>query len=70
MYMYVYTRCSELRLIGHSFTIGTSYERAAPLTEKKDASAGLSDFSVRGAARRHFFSAIGAALSLEVLTVK
>jgi hypothetical protein len=33
-------------------------------------SAGLSDFSVRDAARRHFFSASGAALSQEVPTVK
>jgi hypothetical protein len=36
------------------FTVGTSYERAAPLAEK-NAAAGLSDFSVRGAARRHIF---------------
>jgi hypothetical protein len=35
------------------FTVGTAYERAAPLAEK-NAAAGLSDFSVRGAARRHF----------------
>jgi hypothetical protein len=35
------------------FTVGTSYESAAPLVEK-NAAAGLSDFSVRGAARRHF----------------
>jgi hypothetical protein len=35
------------------FTVGTSYERAAPLAEKNTA-AGLSDFSVRGAAWRHF----------------
>jgi hypothetical protein len=32
--------------------------------------AGLSDFPVRGAARRHFFSASGAALSQEIPTVK
>jgi hypothetical protein len=35
------------------FTVGTSRERPAPLAEK-NAAAGLSDFSVRGAARRHF----------------
>jgi hypothetical protein len=51
------------------FTFGTSYERAAPLAEKNSA-AGLSDFSVRGAARRHFSLASGAALSQEVTTVK
>jgi hypothetical protein len=32
------------------FTVRTSYERAAPLAEKN---AGLSDFSVHGAPRRH-----------------
>jgi hypothetical protein len=32
------------------FTVGTPYERAAPLAEK-NAAVGLSDFSVRGAAR-------------------
>jgi hypothetical protein len=36
------------------FTFGTSYERAAPLAEK-NSSADLSDSSVRGAARRHFY---------------
>jgi hypothetical protein len=35
------------------FTVGTSYERAAPLAEK-NTTAGLSDLSVRDAARRHF----------------
>jgi hypothetical protein len=50
-------------------TVGTSYERAAPLAEK-NAAAGLSDFSVRGAAMRHFFSANGAAVSQEVPAVK
>jgi hypothetical protein len=35
------------------FTVGTSYERAVPLADK-NAAAGLSDFSVSGAARRHF----------------
>jgi hypothetical protein len=35
------------------FTVGTSYERAAPLV-KKNAIAGLSDFSVRGAVRWQF----------------
>jgi hypothetical protein len=35
------------------FTAGTSFETTAPLAEK-NATAGLSDFSVRGAARRHF----------------
>jgi hypothetical protein len=34
------------------FTVGTSYERAAPLAEK-NAALGLSDFSVSGDARRH-----------------
>jgi hypothetical protein len=35
------------------FTVGTSYERAAPLAEK-NAAADVSDFSVFGAVRRHF----------------
>jgi hypothetical protein len=35
------------------FTVGTSYKRAAPLAEK-NATAGLSDFSVRGAAWWYF----------------
>jgi hypothetical protein len=35
------------------FTVGTPCEIAAPLAEK-NAAAGLSDFLVRGAARRHF----------------
>jgi hypothetical protein len=48
-------------VIGIHFTVGTSYERATPLAEK-NAAAGLSDFSVRGAARRQF--------SQEVPTVK
>jgi hypothetical protein len=48
-----YAGCSERRLIGIHFTVGTSYERAAPLAEKNVA-AGLSDFIVRGAAWQHF----------------
>jgi hypothetical protein len=35
------------------FTVGTSYERTAALA-KKNVAAVLSDFSVRGAARRQF----------------
>jgi hypothetical protein len=34
------------------FTVGISYERAAPLAEK-NAAAGLSDFLVDGVARQH-----------------
>jgi hypothetical protein len=36
-----------------TFKVGTSYERAPSLAEK-NAAEGLSDFSVRGDARRHF----------------
>jgi hypothetical protein len=39
--------------MGIHFTVGTSYERAVSLAEKI-ATTGLSDFSVHGAARRHF----------------
>jgi hypothetical protein len=39
------------------FTVGTSYERAAPFAEK-NAAAGLSDFLVRDAARREFFQQV------------
>jgi hypothetical protein len=35
------------------FTVGTSYERAAPFAEQNAATV-LSNISVRGAARRHF----------------
>jgi hypothetical protein len=35
------------------FTVSTSYESAAPLAEK-NAATGLTEFSVRGALRRHF----------------
>jgi hypothetical protein len=55
--------------LGIHFTVGISCERAVPLAEK-NAAAGLSDFSVRGAARRHYFSEIGATLSQKVPTVK
>jgi hypothetical protein len=48
-----YTGCSERRPIGHSFYRRNFYETVAPLAEKNAAS-GLSDFSVRGAPRRHF----------------
>jgi hypothetical protein len=47
------------------FTVGTSYERAAPLADKNAPRTEKSD--KRAAA---FFSASGAALPLEVPTVK